>query len=234
MQAGTRKEADYQAPGGNTINMPPQEIDEVLPLLTGILTLHVVVADRRHRLRALLHLPRPRLVGANIDCLRTVTVHPCVTSVHHRETTVSIVYGTSSERRMTRGTEIATLNDTTMATTDEEMIEVMETMTIDIGDQKAAHHGKTMLTAMIMAPADVVWTAIAQLHQALPLVLFLLLHILLVHLLHSTHQMDRELLPHPLNLRLRHHLSPPPRMKFFLPLTLLFPFRCRYEGLVHR
>ena len=242
MQAGTRREAGYQAPVGNMINMLLQEIDEVLLLLTGIPTLHVAVADHRRRLRALLRLPRPQLAGANIDYLRTVTAHPCVTSVHHRETTVSIVYGTSNERRKTRGTETATLTDTTTATMDEEMtdiilpgmIEVMEIMTIDIGDREGAHHGKTMVTAMIMAPADVVWTAIAQLHLALPLALFLLLHIPLVRLPHSTQQTGHERLPHLLNLRLRHHLSPPPRMKLFPRITLLYLFRCQYEGLVHR
>jgi hypothetical protein len=192
MQAGTKREADYQAPVGNMINIPLQEINEVLLLLTGTHTLHVVVADHRRRLRALSRLPRPQLEGANIDCLRTVTVHPCVTSVRHRETTVSIVYGTSSERKKTRGTETAILTDTMTATMHEDiilpgMIEVMETTTNDIGDREGAHHGKTMVTAMIMAPADVVWTAIAQLHLAHLLALFLLLHILLIRLPHSAH-----------------------------------------------
>src|ERR1700691_283616 len=66
---------------GNMTKPPLQEIDEVLLLLTGILIPPVVVAGLHHHLHAR-PLPRPRLAEANIDCLRTVTIHLCANTVH--------------------------------------------------------------------------------------------------------------------------------------------------------
>lgn len=145
MPTETRREADYQDRVGNTTNKPLQDIEGVPLLLTGIRTFHVVVAGpRRHLPVQLLH--RPQLAEANIDCLRTMTVHPLVTTVPPEETTVWIVYGTSRERGMMRGIETATLTDgTMMMAMDAEMIDIillgmtegiMETTMIDIGDRE--------------------------------------------------------------------------------------------------
>lgn len=129
---------------GNMTKPPLQEIDEVLLLLTGILIPPVVVAGLHHHLHAR-PLPRPRLAEANIDCLRTVTIHLCANTVHRGETMVSIVYGTSSGKGMMRGIETTILtDDMTMMTTHEGMNgiillgvteDIMQIMMIGIGDR---------------------------------------------------------------------------------------------------